>query len=200
MVRAMRILGLAGSLRAQSIHREILRAMVRVVPSGMTIDVDDRIRALPLFNPDQEMAEILAVEAFRAALREADGVIIACPEYAHGVPGAFKNALDWVVASGEFIDKPFMQVSANARGDHARASVAETLITMNAHWVPEAAIQLALPNAPTSADAICADPTYVATLQLGLERLAKAIVAAEAIKAGGDVLPPPLLRPVFPIA
>jgi NAD(P)H-dependent FMN reductase len=90
----MRILGLAGSLRAQSIHREILRAMVRVVPSGMTIDVDDRIRALPLFNPDQEMAEILAVEAFRAALREADGVIIACPEYAHGVPGAFKNALD----------------------------------------------------------------------------------------------------------
>lgn len=196
----MRILGLVGSLRAQSIHREILLAAARVASSGMTIEVDDRIRALPLFNPDEEMAAIPAVDAFRAGLREADGVIIACPEYAHGVPGAFKNALDWVVASGEFIDKPFMQVSANARGDHARAAVAETLITMNAHWVPEAAVQLALPNAPTSAEAICVHAPYVAALQRGIERFVEAIAAAEVLKAGGEMLPPPALRPIFPIA
>jgi chromate reductase len=93
--RPLRVLGFAGSLRAASYNRMLLGAAVELAPEGMEIEVFD-IGGIPLFNEDVEAAGTPpAVEAFRDAIRRADALLIATPEYNHGVPGVLKNAIDW---------------------------------------------------------------------------------------------------------
>jgi chromate reductase len=93
--RPLRVLGFAGSLRAASYNRMLLRAAVELAPEGMEIEIFD-IGGIPLFNEDVEAAGTPpAVEAFREAIRHADALLIATPEYNHGVPGVLKNAVDW---------------------------------------------------------------------------------------------------------
>jgi chromate reductase len=93
--RPLRVLGFAGSLRAASYNRMLLRAAVELAPEGMEVEVFD-IGGIPLFNEDVEAAGTPpAVEAFREAIRRADALLIATPEYNHGVPGVLKNAVDW---------------------------------------------------------------------------------------------------------
>jgi len=93
--RLLRVLGFAGSLRAASYNRMLLRAAVELAPEGMEIEIFD-IGGIPLYNEDVEAAGTPpAVEAFRAAIRRADALLIATPEYNHGVPGVLKNAVDW---------------------------------------------------------------------------------------------------------
>ncbi|WP_192930782.1 NADPH-dependent FMN reductase [Deinococcus sp. AJ005] len=126
------MLGLSGSLRAASVHTALLHAAAQTAPDGVTMELFDGLADLPHFNPDIEEQEIAAVSAFRAALNTADAVLIACPEYAHGLPGAFKNALDWVVGCGEMSEKPVLTLNASARSIHAPAQLAEVLRTMGA--------------------------------------------------------------------
>ncbi|HEV7586971.1 MAG TPA: NADPH-dependent FMN reductase [Longimicrobium sp.] len=93
--RPLRVLGFAGSLRAASYNKMLLRAAVELAPEGMEIEVYD-IGEIPLYNEDVETAGTPpAVEAFRAAIRRANALLIATPEYNHGVPGVLKNAIDW---------------------------------------------------------------------------------------------------------
>ena len=93
--RPLRVLAFAGSLRAASYNKMLLRAAVELAPAGMEIEIHD-IGEIPLFNEDVEAAGTpLAVEAFREAIRRADALLIATPEYNHGVPGVLKNAVDW---------------------------------------------------------------------------------------------------------
>src|SRR4029079_12695751 len=95
MTQPLRILGIAGSLRAGSLNRALLRAAVELVPEGMTIEVFDLLE-VPLYNSDIEAAGLPpGVAAFKAAIAAADGVLMATPEYNHGVPGVMKNAVDW---------------------------------------------------------------------------------------------------------
>jgi chromate reductase len=92
---AMRIVGIAGSLRQGSYNRALLRAAVGLAPSGMTIEVNDLIE-VPLYNADVEAAgDPPAVAALKQAIKSADGVLFVTPEYNHGVPGVMKNAVDW---------------------------------------------------------------------------------------------------------
>lgn len=93
--RPLRVLAFAGSLRAASYNRMLLRAAAELAPEGMLIEIVD-IGGIPLFNEDVEAAGTPpAVEAFRTAIRDADALLIATPEYNHGVPGVLKNAIDW---------------------------------------------------------------------------------------------------------
>jgi len=95
MADPLRILGIAGSLRAGSLNRALLRAAVDLAPAGMVIDIFD-LAAVPLYNGDVEAAgDPPGVAAFKRAIAEADGVLMATPEYNHGVPGVMKNAIDW---------------------------------------------------------------------------------------------------------
>lgn len=85
----------AGSLRAGSYNRALLRAAVEVAPEAMTIEIVD-ISAIPLYDADLETAGFPGpVAAFKGAIAAADGLLIATPEYNHGVPGVTKNAIDW---------------------------------------------------------------------------------------------------------
>jgi chromate reductase len=92
---ALRILGVAGSLRAGSFNRALLRAAVELAPEGVAIETFD-LHEVPLYNGDVEAAgDPPGVAAFKAAIAAADGVLFVTPEYNHGVPGVMKNAVDW---------------------------------------------------------------------------------------------------------
>ncbi|HKI03903.1 MAG TPA: NADPH-dependent FMN reductase [Thermoanaerobaculia bacterium] len=93
--RNLNILAFAGSLRKGSYNRALVRAALEVAPAGMTISIFD-IDTIPLYNGDVEAAgDPEGVARFKQAIREADGLLIATPEYNHGVPGVTKNAIDW---------------------------------------------------------------------------------------------------------
>jgi chromate reductase, NAD(P)H dehydrogenase (quinone) len=94
-VTELHLVGFAGSLRRESFNRALLAAARQVAPVGMTIDIVE-IGQLPFYNADVEQeGDQKSVVGFKAALQEADGVLIATPEYNGGIPGALTNAIDW---------------------------------------------------------------------------------------------------------
>ncbi|HEX5727028.1 MAG TPA: NAD(P)H-dependent oxidoreductase [Longimicrobiaceae bacterium] len=107
--RPLRFIGIAGSLRADSYNRALLRAAQELAPEGVTVDTFD-LAELPLYNEDLELEGVPdAVQALRTAIREADALLIATPEYNHGIPGVLKNAVDWAsrpVSSSALAGKP----------------------------------------------------------------------------------------------
>jgi chromate reductase len=95
MADPIRVLGFAGSLRAASYNRSLLRAAAELAPEGMAVESFD-ISVVPLYDGDLEAeGDPDGVKAFKAAIAAADGVLIVTPEYNHGVPGVTKNAVDW---------------------------------------------------------------------------------------------------------
>jgi chromate reductase len=95
-MRANRVLGLAGSLRRQSWNRRLLAAAARTAPDDFTVTVFDTLDAVPLFNEDRELPTPSGVRDLRDAVRAADGLLIATPEYNQSMPGVLKNAIDWL--------------------------------------------------------------------------------------------------------
>jgi len=94
-MQTISVLGFAGSLRERSYNRALLRAARALVPEGMVIEIFD-LTGVPLYNADIEaVGDPETVVTFKAAVRKADALLIACPEYNHGVPGVLKNAIDW---------------------------------------------------------------------------------------------------------
>jgi chromate reductase len=93
----MRVLGISGSLRRDSLNSALLRAAAERLPAGAELVEFDRLRDVPPYDEDVETAGTPAVvEELRAAVRNADAVLIATPEYNSSIPGQLKNALDWV--------------------------------------------------------------------------------------------------------
>jgi NAD(P)H-dependent FMN reductase len=113
-------------------------------------------------------------------LQSCDAVLISSPEYAHGVPGALKNALDWVVGSGELVDKPIALLNASGRATFAWASLAETLAVMSAQVVPEASITVSIQGRTLDASDIVGDAELAAMLKAAIEALAFAAHRAHA--------------------
>jgi NAD(P)H-dependent FMN reductase len=152
----MHILAVCGSLRAASSNGALLDAAARLAPEGVRIERFDGIGALPPFNPDLDVdPPPPAVARWRDALRGADAILVSSPEYVHGVPGALKNALDWIVSSGEFSGKPLALIDTS-RSSFATPQLREILGTMEARLVPEASITLHLWTNRVDADAILA--------------------------------------------
>ncbi|TGL69267.1 NADPH-dependent FMN reductase [Leptospira kmetyi] len=143
----MKILTISGSLRSQSTSSALIRAICKVAPSSMKFIAYEALDDLPHFSPekdDENSPEV--VLRYRAALKDADGVLICTPEYAHGMPGSLKNSLDWVVGSGEYVDKPVMALSASPSymgGEKAHASLITTLKAMNVGIVEKASFSVA---------------------------------------------------------
>jgi len=174
----MRILAISGSLRSASSNTALLQAAAVLAPEGVDISAYDRLGDLPHFNPDLDDEGAPAPEAvadFRARLRASDAVMVSSPEYAHGVPGVLKNALDWVVGSGEFVGKPVALINASPRATHAQASLLETLTVMTATIVAEASITVPLLGRKLDAAGIAADPEFSAALRSSIAALGRAV-------------------------
>ena len=152
----MNILAISGSLRAASNNTALLRAVARLAPPGIVVELFDDLGNLPLFNPDIENAEIPVVARFRRQLIAADAVIIASPEYAHGVTGSMKNALDWMVGCEAFVNKPVALLNASPRAVHAQASLRETITVMSAIVVEESSITVPVLGAGLDEEGIIA--------------------------------------------
>jgi NAD(P)H-dependent FMN reductase len=179
----IQILALSGSLRKASSNTALLRAAAALAPVGVRIDLFEHLGALPPFSPDLEAdlyedqqtaprartgalnPTFTAVRVLQDAVREADGLLIACPEYARGVPGAFKNALDWLVGCDAFVAKPFVQFNASPRASHAQAALRTTLETMSGRIIEEACIAVPLINRGLDATAILADEALAAPIR-----------------------------------
>jgi chromate reductase len=144
-VKKLQVLALAGSLRAISMNRLMLEMAADCAPAGLKIDVFGGLGDLPLFNPDLEAPGCVlpaSVAHLRLAIAGADAVLIASPEYAHGVSGVMKNALDWMVSNGVFVGKPVVLWNASPRASIAFEALRETLRVMTADLVSEAELSL----------------------------------------------------------
>jgi chromate reductase, NAD(P)H dehydrogenase (quinone) len=129
------IAAISGSLKSSSSNTNILRTIARIAPDHVVVRIVEGLDKLPHFNPENE-EQIISVIHFRQQLKEADGVIFSTPEYAYGVPGVLKNALDWLVSSGELYEKPVVAISASpifSGGDKALASLMLTLTALGSH-------------------------------------------------------------------
>ena len=173
----MKFLAISGSLRAASHNTAVLVAARRLAPAGVAIDLFDGIGKLPFFNSDLETSERLpeAVSAFRQTIGAADGLLISSPEYARGVSGVMKNALDWLVGSSEFPGKPVALINTSPRATHALAALTLTLETMSANVVRDASITLPLLGTANDAESIAADPELAVPLREALEKLTQAV-------------------------
>jgi NAD(P)H-dependent FMN reductase len=174
-----KILAVSGSLRAASYNTAALRAAALVAPPGVTVHVFGGLGALPLFNPDLDNAAgatgpLAAVAAWRAALDAADAMLIASPEYAHGVSGVLKNALDWAVSMPTFPGKPVALLNTSPRAHHAQDALREILTTMSARLVPEASAALPLLGSGLDLDGILGRDDLVQALRGALVTLAAA--------------------------
>jgi chromate reductase, NAD(P)H dehydrogenase (quinone) len=180
-MRAIRLLAISGSLRRASTNTAALEALARLAPEGVKALVYRDLAKLPPFNPDNDVEDQPTPEpvgTLRTLVGASDALVIAAPEYAHGVPGALKNALDWLVASETFTGKPVALINTSPRAFHAQASLRETLATMAARVVPEAFAELSFGGRLVTADEILADPSSARRLSEALEALIRALQEA----------------------
>jgi chromate reductase, NAD(P)H dehydrogenase (quinone) len=176
----VRLLAISGSLRRASANTAALEALARLAPEGVKVLVYRELAELPPFNPDNDVEdrpEPKSVETLRSLVGASDALIIAAPEYAHGVPGVLKNALDWLVASENFAGKPVALVNTSPRAFHAQASLREILSTMAARVTPEAFAAISLTGKTVTADDILADSACVRRLKESLDALLAAMRA-----------------------
>jgi len=137
----MKILGIAGSLRADSHNVRLLRAAAETLPPGVTLELWDGLRDVPLYDEDVDAAEVApaGVAALREAIADADAILIATPEYNASIPGVLKNALDWAsrpYATNVLRSKPAAVVGATTGlfgAVWAQAETRKVLKTIGAH-------------------------------------------------------------------
>lgn len=164
----MKILALCGSLRRQSRSRVLLQAFQLLAPASMTLEIHPSLGELPLFNPDDEANPATAVKRFWQATSAADALVIASPEYAHGVTGVIKNALDWLVGREDFPNKPIALLNPSHRAEHADAALREILATMNTQLIADASLRIPATACTHDASALAGDPIYSADIRSAL--------------------------------
>ena len=185
MTQPIHIIAISGSLRAASSNTTVLHALAALAPDGMLITLYDQLDSLPYFNPDLDHegdTPPASVADLRAQVGRADGLVICSPEYAHGVPGVLKNALDWLVSSLEFPGKSVALINISPRSTYVQASLAETLATMSAALIADPAFTIALPRDRRDVAGMLADPAIVQALHAALDALVDAITPRTSIE------------------
>lgn len=180
----MKVLALSGSLRAASINSALLRAAARLAPIGMDVRVFGGLGDLPLFNPDSDPAALAPVARFYAEVAATDALVLASPEYAHGVTGVIKNALDWLVSFEAFANKPVAVINTSPRSHYADAALKETLRTMAAQVIDDASVSIPLLGAQLTEDAMVADPHIADAIKKALRALQQGGLAKPPSVAG----------------
>jgi NAD(P)H-dependent FMN reductase len=142
----MKIFAFCGSLQAASSNRRILEVAHAAAPAGVQVDIYGSLAEVPAFNPDLDTEPGPPVVAdLRAQVAAAGGVLIATPEYAYGMPGSLKNALDWLVSSGDLYGKGAAILCGSPRsngGTNAREMLERTLHAQGARVLHSSTVQV----------------------------------------------------------
>ena len=172
----IKLLAISGSLRAVSSNTSLLRAAQLLARPPLVVEIYDGLGALQHFNPDLDVEPLpAAVIDLRSRIKAASGLLISSPEYARGVAGVMKNALDWMVSDLDFAGKPVALFNASPRASHALAALRLTLETMSAKVIDEASVTLPLLSPPRDAQGIAADSALAQPIQAALDAFARAI-------------------------
>ena len=168
----MKLLALCGSQRAASMSGGVLRACQRLAPAGTEVFLFEEHKRFPLFNP--ELAALPAgVQSLYAAVDAADAILIASPEYAHGVTGTIKNTLDWLVGHPGFADKPVAVLNPSWQSRHADESIKEILGMMSAELILDACVRIPVIGSGVAADAIAASERFAPAIEAVLRAVAQ---------------------------
>ena len=168
------VLVINGSIRAQSTNALLIRAIQVLSQDLFVIHLFNGLADLPHFNADLDNENAPAsVTAFRDQLKSADGILICTPEYAMGVPGVLKNAIDWTVSSAEFWHKPTALITASSHGLKGHASMLETLKIIEATMTEETQLVISFVKAKVKEEGITDEPTLHAVKKviIGLHTL-----------------------------
>lgn len=170
------ILAISGSLRAHSSNTAILHLLTKLAPATVAIKIYEGIGSLPHFSPELDgdnAPEV--VNDFRRQVRAADGVLICTPEYAFGVPGVLKNALDWTVGSADFDQKPVAVITASLSGEYAHQSLLLTFKALNAKMIEDATLLIPFIRSKMDANGNVKDAATLESLQGVADALAKSL-------------------------
>lgn len=167
----MNILAISGSLRAASLNSALLRTFLRLAPPDIEVTLCTLVGELPLFNPDLEATLPDAVARLRTQVAAADALLIASPEYAHGVTGAIKNLLDWLVSFEPVVHMPVAVLNASPRARHADAALKETLRTMSLAIVEPASLAIPLLGSGLNEADMAEAPAIAAAVRASLAAL-----------------------------
>ncbi|MET0578001.1 MAG: NAD(P)H-dependent oxidoreductase, partial [Ilumatobacteraceae bacterium] len=170
-----RVLTVCGSLQPRSANRAAIDVARRYLEAQPDVEVDDLtdLAGIPPLDPDPDHEAGPAVEQWRAQIAHADAVLVAAPEYAGALAGTIKNALDWIVGSGELYAKAVAVLSAGTTGGpFARQHLIQTLTWQGAHVVAD--LGIAAPRTKSAADGRYTDPATVA----GIEALTAVLLEA----------------------
>lgn len=177
LTRQLRLLAISGSLRSASYNMALLKALQQIAPNKISIQIFP-LGGLPLFNADLDPHSIAEVCELKIQLNQADGLIIASPEYAHGISGVLKNALDWLVSGEEFVHLPVAIVNTSPRAHHAQAALREVVATMSGHIIAAASIAVPLLGSNLTANQIASHSEIAPLLYQALEEFYNAIMNA----------------------
>lgn len=175
----LNIFAISGSLRRASLNSTLLRAIARLAPADIRVELYHGLGALPLFNPDNESPEPAPVANLRQQIVAADALLIASPEYAHGVTGATKNALDWMVGNESFVYKPVALLNASPRATHAQAALRETVSTMSARIIDQACMTIPLLGTGLDEDGMVQHPQIRSQLLAVLAAVKAGVVQSD---------------------
>ena len=151
----MKILGISGSLRRGSYNTQLLRAAADLLPPGAELEIYEGLRDIPAFVQGEEESPPTPVRRLKRALRQADAVLIATPEYNHSIPGGLKNALDWVsrpIAANPMRGKPALVIGASTGMFGAVWAQAETRKVLGALGARVVDEELPVAKAPDGLD------------------------------------------------
>jgi NAD(P)H-dependent FMN reductase/RimJ/RimL family protein N-acetyltransferase len=174
----LRILAIPGSLRARSTNLFLLETAALLAPAGMRLEIFAELGSIPLFNPDRTDVPP-TVAALRSSIQDADAVILSAPEYAHGLPGALKNALDWLVSGIELTGKPAALFNASPRSVYAQAALREVLVTLGTRFLDQACVTIPLAADSRTPQHLAADPAIAAPIGAAFNHLAATAAALE---------------------
>ncbi len=112
-------------MRIRSLNLQALQALKLLATSDFEVTIYNEVGRLPLFNPDLESKPAPALTRLKQQLLSADVLVLASPEYAHGISGVMKNLLDHLVSGEEFVDKPVVLINTSPRANHAQLALRE---------------------------------------------------------------------------
>jgi len=175
----IKILAISGSLRANSSATAVLNHIAVLMPANVEFNTFNGLSNLPHFDDSDNVPT--EVKKFRELIAESDGIFICTPEYAFGVPGTLKNALDWTVSSGELTYKPVALITAASVGKNAHAALLLILSALTAKVAEEATLVIPFIRAKLNENGEIKDAATLDAVKRVIDAFLKIIETTEKI-------------------